>query len=224
MLPYFFRSLSPSPPFTFSTKQHHGTNITIFNMFGRKEEPEIKEVLGQRRPSAVDAMSNTHRLSVSNRGLTGASALTVRQSIYPITLVTILFFLWGMYLPISLFYQSDSISRFRIWSPRCSQRQVSNRSQHHRRQSWRFARCLFRSLLYWSFDVFGMDCQKIRLPLDIHRRSLHLRRWSTHVLAFSCLSKFPRFLWQSFHRWIWTINPRDQRQSIHRNLRTSKTV
>jgi len=63
--------------------------------FGKKEEPELKEVFDQRRPSAVEAMGNQHRMSVSNRGLTGASALTVRQSIYPITLVTILFFLWG---------------------------------------------------------------------------------------------------------------------------------
>jgi FHS family L-fucose permease-like MFS transporter len=64
-------------------------------MWGHKEEPELKEVFDQRRPSAVEAMSNTHRKSMSNRGLTGASALTVRQSIFPITLVTILFFLWG---------------------------------------------------------------------------------------------------------------------------------
>jgi FHS family L-fucose permease-like MFS transporter len=40
-------------------------------------------------------MQQAHRKSVSNRGLTGASALTVRQSIFPITLVTVLFFLWG---------------------------------------------------------------------------------------------------------------------------------
>jgi FHS family L-fucose permease-like MFS transporter len=63
--------------------------------FGKKEEPELKEVFGQRRPSTIEAVNNQHRMSVSNRGLTGASALTVRQSIYPITLVTILFFLWG---------------------------------------------------------------------------------------------------------------------------------
>lgn len=48
-----------------------------------------------RRPSAADAMSNQHRKSVANKGLTGASALTVRQSILPVCLVTILFFLWG---------------------------------------------------------------------------------------------------------------------------------
>jgi FHS family L-fucose permease-like MFS transporter len=64
-------------------------------LFGKSEEPELKEVFDQRRPSTVEAMANQHRKSVSNRGLTGASALTVRQSIYPITLVTILFFLWG---------------------------------------------------------------------------------------------------------------------------------
>lgn len=63
--------------------------------WGEKEEPQLKEVFEQRRPSAVEAMNNQHRKSVSNRGLTGASALTVRQSIFPITLVTILFFLWG---------------------------------------------------------------------------------------------------------------------------------
>ncbi|KAH6682570.1 putative L-fucose-proton symporter [Halenospora varia] len=64
-------------------------------MWGQREEPELKEVFDQRRPSAVEAMNNMHQKSVSNRGLTGASALTVRQSIFPITLVTILFFLWG---------------------------------------------------------------------------------------------------------------------------------
>jgi len=49
----------------------------------------------ERTPSNADAMANQGRKSVVNKGLTGASALTVRQSIYPITLVTILFFLWG---------------------------------------------------------------------------------------------------------------------------------
>lgn len=63
--------------------------------FNYKEEPEIVDVLQQRRPSNVEAMEQMHRKSVSNKGLTGASALTVKQSIIPITLVTVLFFLWG---------------------------------------------------------------------------------------------------------------------------------
>ncbi|EXJ53537.1 MFS transporter, FHS family, L-fucose permease [Cladophialophora psammophila CBS 110553] len=49
----------------------------------------------ERQPSNAEAMASQQRKSVANRGLTGASALTVRQSIFPITLVTILFFLWG---------------------------------------------------------------------------------------------------------------------------------
>ncbi|EXJ57969.1 MFS transporter, FHS family, L-fucose permease [Cladophialophora yegresii CBS 114405] len=49
----------------------------------------------ERAPSNADAMANQQRKSVTNKGLTGASALTVRQSIFPITLVTVLFFLWG---------------------------------------------------------------------------------------------------------------------------------
>ena len=60
-----------------------------------KEEPEIQEVMDQRRPSNVEAMENMHRKSASNKGLTGASALTVKQSIMPCLLVTLLFFLWG---------------------------------------------------------------------------------------------------------------------------------
>lgn len=64
-------------------------------MFGKKQEPEVTDVMNQRRPSNVEAINQQYRRSISNQGLTGASALTVRQSILPITLVTILFFLWG---------------------------------------------------------------------------------------------------------------------------------
>lgn len=53
------------------------------------------EAITERQPSNADAVANQHRKSVANKGLTGASALTVRQSIFPITLVTVLFFLWG---------------------------------------------------------------------------------------------------------------------------------
>ncbi|KAG9792291.1 MFS general substrate transporter, partial [Aureobasidium melanogenum] len=52
-------------------------------------------MINERQPSAADGMAHQHRRSVENKGLTGASALTVRQSIFPITLVTLLFFLWG---------------------------------------------------------------------------------------------------------------------------------
>ena len=56
-------------------------------MFGKKDVVEA-DVIRQRSEAG-------RTKSISNKGLTGASALTVRQSIFPITLVTILFFLWG---------------------------------------------------------------------------------------------------------------------------------
>lgn len=62
-------------------------------MFGKRAEPTLQEIHEQRKPSNAEV--SAHRASVSNRALTGASALTVKQSIWPITLVTILFFLWG---------------------------------------------------------------------------------------------------------------------------------
>ncbi len=62
------------------------------------QEPTIEQVHAQqgRRPSAVEAVElQVRRKSVDNHVVTGASGLTLRQSIVPVTLVTILFFLWG---------------------------------------------------------------------------------------------------------------------------------
>src|SRR5262245_21098009 len=65
---------------------------------GGGQEPTLEEVHAQqgRRPSAVEAISeDTRRKSINNRTVTGASQLTTRQSIIPVSLVTTLFFLWG---------------------------------------------------------------------------------------------------------------------------------
>ena len=59
------------------------------------KETEVYDADAVRRPSAADAIANSRRICVANKGLTGASALTVRQSIGPVALVTVLFFLWG---------------------------------------------------------------------------------------------------------------------------------
>jgi len=68
-------------------------------LFGNQAgEPTLEEVHEQqaRRPSAAEAIAaDTRRKSVNNREVTGASQITTRQSIIPVTLVTVLFFLWG---------------------------------------------------------------------------------------------------------------------------------
>ncbi|KAK5070196.1 hypothetical protein LTS08_008436 [Lithohypha guttulata] len=58
-------------------------------------EPTYDDVLTQRQPSVAEVRGTKGRATVVNKGLTGASALTVRQSIFPVALVTVLFFLWG---------------------------------------------------------------------------------------------------------------------------------
>lgn len=66
-------------------------------MFGKNEEPQVADIAAQqeRRPSHIDVRGKRGKETADNKGLTGASALTVKQSIYPLCLVTILFFLWG---------------------------------------------------------------------------------------------------------------------------------
>lgn len=62
----------------------------MFNKRGKSTSGEIQE--HPRRSSSSDVNTTG---AVSNRGAGGASSLTVRESILPITLVTVLFFLWG---------------------------------------------------------------------------------------------------------------------------------
>lgn len=60
----------------------------------RSAVPAQDDVIAQadRRPSAIHAVQEGKKLKTSdNTGLTGASALTARQSLLPCALVTILF-------------------------------------------------------------------------------------------------------------------------------------
>ena len=75
-----------------------GHELRLGSIVGKETEPTLEEVHDQmdRRPSVVEVQKDAkRRKSVSNRKVTGASQITVRQSIIPIVLVTILFFLWG---------------------------------------------------------------------------------------------------------------------------------
>ena len=75
-----------------------GREYRLGSIVGKETEPTLDEVYEQmpRRPSRAEVDAAAHRRkSVSNRAITGASQITLRQSIIPICLVTILFFLWG---------------------------------------------------------------------------------------------------------------------------------
>lgn len=71
--------------------------VKFFGLNG-SQEPSLDDVHHQqeRRPSAVEAISEgRRRKSVADKTVTGASQITTRQSIIPVALVTMLFFLWG---------------------------------------------------------------------------------------------------------------------------------
>ena len=75
-----------------------GREYRLGSIVGIETEPTQLDVYEQmtNRPSIADVkVEASRRKSVSNRQLTGASQITTRQSIIPIVLVTILFFMWG---------------------------------------------------------------------------------------------------------------------------------
>lgn len=92
LLQYLFLAVSQAPTMVRS-------NSVVGSAFVHEFEPTLEEVNAQaaRRPSAVQAMANQGRMGSTiglqgNKKLTGASALTVKQSIVPVALVTCLFF------------------------------------------------------------------------------------------------------------------------------------
>lgn len=88
-------SSDPLPSFYLYTVQP--SIIMVLGLNG-SQEPTMEQVHEQqaRRPSTVEVINeDVRRKSVDNRVVTGASQLTTRQSIVPVCLVTLLFFLWG---------------------------------------------------------------------------------------------------------------------------------
>ena len=74
----------------------NGHEYRLGSIVGFETEPTLEEVYEQmpRRPSVIEVKEQARRRkSVSNRAVTGASQITVKQSIFPICMVTILFFL-----------------------------------------------------------------------------------------------------------------------------------
>ena len=68
--------------------------------------------LSIRRPGDTMAIFKKHSLKISDKKRTRAAELTLRESIYPICLVTILFFLWVRNVSGPTYeYISDSLYR-----------------------------------------------------------------------------------------------------------------
>lgn len=177
----------------------------------------------ERTPSNADAMANAEqRKSVANKGLTGASALTVRQSIWPITLVTILFFLWGFAYGLLDVLNAKFQNSLNITAAKAGGLQGSYFGAYFigplTYSGWFVRKFGYRWFVHPSMQtrVQLLTCLK-----DIHLWPLHLRCWRVDVLAFSCLQIIPRLLRLAFHCWIRSLHPRDFCQPLHRHLRTA---
>ena len=139
------------------------------------------------RQNSVAVSQHRRKSVINDKGLTGASALTVRQSIWPITLVTLLFFLWGFaYGRCSRAVNDLGLSSLICSNrtPRCFERQIPDSLGHNCCQSWWSTGFILRCLFRWSFNLFWLDCETLGLSMDIHHRPIDLRRWCSYVLAF----------------------------------------
>lgn len=66
------------------------------NLRGSRLTTEEVEAEPVPRPSAEEAIANSRRRnSINDEEVTGAGQITTRQSIIPVSLVTVLFFMWG---------------------------------------------------------------------------------------------------------------------------------
>lgn len=196
-------------------------------MFGKREEPTASEVHEQRKPSNAEV--STRNKTVSNSGLTGASALTLKQSILPITLVTILFFLWGFAYGLLDVLNAKFQTALNITAAKAGgqspflafilESQAADLFDSNRSTSR-----IFRRLLHRPFDIFWLDRPKVRVQMDLHHRPLPLWRWCVDVLALCRIQVLRRILWKPVHRWQWTKHTGNIGKPFHCNLRTSSTL
>ena len=65
-------------------------------MLSKENEPATKELDKQSQSPAIEPLrEQNQRKVVNDKKITGASQITTRQSLKPVALVTVLFFLWG---------------------------------------------------------------------------------------------------------------------------------
>ena len=102
-----------------------------------KDEAVVDGSQGSRRPSAAEAVARQrYNKKMSDRAVASASQITTRQSLVPVGLVTILFFLWGFAYGLLDFLNKH----------------FQEVLDHTGSRLW-FGCFLLWSLLYWTVDI-----------------------------------------------------------------------
>jgi len=126
--------------------------------------------------TAASVIANDRkRKKIDDHAVTGAGEITLRQSILPVCLVTILFFMWGFAyglldvlnahfqtaLQISQGMSGGLQAAYCEWRPG-----VCNRRIMLIRDSW--------CLLHWSSNLLRIHRPQIWVSMDFHCRSVYL--------------------------------------------------
>jgi hypothetical protein len=144
-------------------------------------------------------------LKVSDDKRTNAALITLRQSIYPLCLVTILFFLWVRTLPsMSLTTLQKLTTPGLLLRPhRHSKQALPRNPRHHAQSLFRPASRILRRLPARLPRPRKLDPAPLWLPNGFHLGSLPLRRRVFNRVAVSSASIVWWILRRDLHHWEW---------------------
>lgn len=133
---------------------------------------------------------------------TRAAELTLRESIYPLMLVTILFFLWvGLISPVPPLANSHPIAGLLIRSHRHSQQALPGPAGHHAIPLVWSSSSIFRCLPTCFSGPRQLDPAPLGIQGMLHLGPDALRHRCSTCLAMSCVSLIRWLLRCDVRRW-----------------------
>lgn len=143
---------------------------------------------------------------------TSAAELTLRASILPLCLVTILFFLWVRHIP----YQTTSLTRpgLLIRPHRHAEQALPSRAQHHARTLLRTASSLLRRVPACFAGPCELAAQTLGIQDRVYLGSVSVRHRRAADLAVSCVPLVRRVLRGDFCHREWFGQSRDGCESV----------
>jgi hypothetical protein len=124
---------------------------------------------------------------------TRAAELTLRQSIYPLMLVTILFFLWVCLISTQYAYLYSYLTTGLLVRPhRHTQQALSGSARYHAVPLVRSTSCILWSISFGKPGSCELDPPTLGIQSMLHLGPYALWDWCPPCLAMSCI---PLFRW-----------------------------
>ena len=158
-----------------------------------------------KHPKMAPSWLKKNALKTSDNQRTRAAELTLRQSIYPLMLVTILFFLWVSSSLVSISLACSLTNRhppgLLLRPPRHSQQALPKHLGHHQSSLVRPSSRLLRRLPSRLARPRQLVASTLRLQNRLHLGSLPIRCGSSHSMALHPTPQLRRFLRCNLHHW-----------------------